>query len=192
MASFRTQILIQFLFPCVALALLPWVVTDVSTHWPSAIQGNAPFCTFKASIQDPNTIEAGPAASNLSAPLVFAPSNVTCQVEWYCMGGDPYDIIRPCGSDDNGYWTFKMVKAANTTADSRPSPFNNFDLVLTRVAKVGWSPMYIKQFEGRGHFEAGKNMRGVCGGRGQCSWWLKEDSTETIEQKEVECSDWCD
>jgi hypothetical protein len=193
MLLFEMKLLVQLIFPGLALALLPWVVTEVSSHSPSPIQGNAPFCSFRASIQDPNFIDVVSNVSNVTRPAAyFMPSNTTCQAEWYCMH-DPYDVVHPCSRDENGFWMFKMVRAANTTPDYRPSPTTNFDLLFTRVATVGLSyrDMQIKQFEGKGHFEVGQNMRGVCGGRGQCSWWLKENTTALVEQKEVECSDWC-
>lgn len=57
----------------------------------------------------------------------------------------------------------------------------NFNLKFTHVADVQYlGSQYTASFEGEGHFELGKQLAGVCGGSGVCSWSLKADQKPVL------------
>jgi hypothetical protein len=164
----------------------PWEVSSLSTFSPSGRPGSSPYSTVNITITDPNTIQAGPAPNG---EAVFPPSTAICNVS-FVGDAPPYNRAVNCSGVQYGFWTFEMLEAKNT---SYPSATTNFDVRFTHVDNVTViGSVYSKVYVGTGHFEVGKNMAGVCGGSGVCSWGLKaEERPSLINQTLVSCTGAC-
>jgi hypothetical protein len=169
----------------VMAALEPWQVTALRTYSPPY----SPNVTLKSgiafTISDPNTMEAGPAHRG---PAIFPPSTANCSGSW-TDEVQAYDRLFNCTEVQYGYWSFELRKPVTGYA----SPMTNFDVRIQRVYNVTvMNSVYTKILVAPGHFEVGKNMGGLCGASGVCSFQLKGDSAPSLVMQEVvACSGAC-
>ncbi|OIW30170.1 hypothetical protein CONLIGDRAFT_576629 [Coniochaeta ligniaria NRRL 30616] len=164
----------------------PWEISSLSTFSPSGRPGSSPYSILNITISDPNTILAGPSPTG---PAVFPPSTAICNTS-FVGTAPPYNQILNCSEVQYGSWTFEILEANNT---SYPSATTNFDVRFTHVDNVTViGDVYSQVYAGTGHFEVGKNMAGICGASGVCSWGLKdEERPYLIQQSRVSCTGTC-
>lgn len=165
--------------------LAPWEVSSLSTFSPSGRPGSSPYSIVNITITDPNTILAGPSPTG---PAAFMPSTAICNTS-FVGSAPPYNQVLNCSEVQHDSWTFEMLEA-NTTY---PSATTNFDVRFTRVNNITVvGSIYSQVYVGTGHFEVGKNMAGLCGASGVCSWGLKEDERPyLVHQTRISCTGEC-
>ena len=141
---------------------------------------------LRFTIADPNTLNAGPAHRGVA---IFPPSTANCTVQW-AWGESPFGRMYNCTEVQYGYWAFEVFE---TNAKYGSWPLQVFDIRVTRVYNVNvLNNIYTKVFEGRGSFEIGKNLGGLCGASGICSFQLKNESSPVlIQQLRTACSGDC-
>lgn len=146
----------------IAQSLQPWQLTALGTFSPSGRPGSSPYSTMNATIQDPNTI---PVAQTPTGQAAFPPSSANCSAQW--TTSPPWGKSIACSSDSTfSHWSFTINRGTSGTT--------NFTLEFKLVDDVTvFGTRYTKTFIGGDHFELGKNLGGVCGGSGVCSWGLK-------------------
>jgi len=163
---------------------VPWEISSLATFSPSGRPGSSPYSILNITITDPNTTAAGPAHRGTA---VFPPTTAVCNAT-FVGEAPPWGRALNCSETSYGHWSFEMLEPAEN-----PSATTNFDVRFTHVSNVTViGQVFTKVYVAREHFEVGKNMGGICGASGVCSFGLKEEERPVlVNQTLVSCTGLC-